>query len=233
MKRIKRRTALTLLISLVCFVFLGGIALAMSSDNYGIDWSVISGGGEPSNSDSYTMRSTVGQTAVETSTSDNYTLQSGYWHRIAAPGANQAPNTPTNPFPQNGATVFTPVTLSVLVSDPDGDAMDVTFYDASDASVIDIATSIASGHRAQVTWSGLAVNTTYSWYAIACDSEPLCTTSGTWWSFTAGEEWDPMVYDVNSNGEIEKNEAIQAVIDYFAGVITKAHAIEVVMKYFE
>ncbi len=151
---------------------------------------------------------------------------------FSAPGPNQAPNTPTNPFPENGATVFTPVTLSVLVSDPDGDAMNVTFYDASDGSVIDTDTSVASGGRAEVTWSGLVTHPTYSWCVIACDSEPLCTTSGTWWTFTAGEEWDLWVYDENHDGKIQKNEAIKAVQDYFDGKISKAQAIEVVMLYF-
>ncbi|MBN2187559.1 MAG: hypothetical protein JW732_08980 [Dehalococcoidia bacterium] len=213
-------------------LMLGGGVWAMSSDNYGIDWSVISGGGEPSNSDSYTMRSTVGQPAVGTSTSASYTLESGYWHRMATPGANQAPNTPTNPSPGDSATAFIPVTLSVLVSDPDGDAMDITFHDASDGSVIDTATGVASGDRAAVTWSGLAANTTYSWYATACDGEPLCTTSDTWWNFTTGEEWDPWAYDENQDGIIQKMEAIHAIQDYFSGKISKAQAIEVIMLYF-
>ncbi len=210
----------------------GGI-WAMSSGNYAINWHVIGGGGEPIGSANYAISSTIGQPAAETSSSANYTLESGFWHRVAAPGPNQAPNTPTNPYPEDGVTVFIPVALSVLVSDPDSDAMDVTFYDASDGSVIDTATGVASGHRAEVTWSGLTTNTTYSWYATACDSEPLCTSSDTWWSFTTGEEWDPWVYDENKNGDIEKGEAIKAVMDYFDGKIDKMRAIEVVMLYFE
>ncbi len=48
----------------------------------------------------------------------------------------------------------------------------------------------------------------------------------------AYEAWDPWVYDENKNGEIDKMEAIQAVMDYFDGVISKMQAIEVVMLYF-
>lgn len=39
-------------------------------------------------------------------------------------------------------------------------------------------------------------------------------------------------YDINSNGKIDKGEAVQAVIAYFDGTITRQHAIEVVVNYF-
>ncbi len=62
----------------------------------------------------------------------------------------------------------------------------------------------------------------------------------TWWhdkpfgfyAIKAAGEWDPMVYDENKNGDIEKGEAIKAVMDYFDGQIDKMKAIEVVMLYF-
>ncbi len=53
--------------------------------------------------------------------------------------------------------------------------------------------------------------------------------------FIKGEDgvWDPWIYDENKNGEIDKMEAIQAVKDYFDGIIkNKMHAIEVVKLYF-
>ncbi|VVB86603.1 Cupredoxin-like domain protein [uncultured archaeon] len=40
------------------------------------------------------------------------------------------------------------------------------------------------------------------------------------------------IYDTDHNGVIEKNEAVAAVVDYFAGNIMKAVAIEVVVAYF-
>jgi len=70
--------------------------------------------------------------------------------------------------------------------------MDVTFYDASDSSVIGPDTSVDSGDRAEVTWSGLANNTEYSWYAEARDAE-YYTTSATW-SFITGAEGDILAY---------------------------------------
>ncbi|VVB85124.1 Uncharacterised protein [uncultured archaeon] len=39
-------------------------------------------------------------------------------------------------------------------------------------------------------------------------------------------------YDVNGNGRIDKDEAIQAVMDYFRGGITRQEAIEIVTAYF-
>jgi hypothetical protein len=45
-------------------------------------------------------------------------------------------------------------------------------------------------------------------------------------------EWDPWAYDENEDGVIQKGEAIQAVTDYFDGLITKAQVLEVLMLYF-
>jgi len=101
---------------------------------------------------------------------------------------NLPPNAPTLISPSNGATgVDINPTLSASVSDSEGDTMDVTFYNASDDSVIDTATGVSSGSTASVTWSGLAYETTYSWYAIASDafgSSPQSTI----WSFTTAEQ---------------------------------------------
>jgi hypothetical protein len=85
----------------------------------------------------------------------------------ATTGASTTPEPPTapsSPSPaDDAANVTTPVTLSVLVSDPNGDAMTVTFYDASDDSVIGTATGVASGSRASGSWTGLEPGTQYNW----------------------------------------------------------------------
>ncbi|MGC9308868.1 MAG: S8 family serine peptidase, partial [Thermoplasmatota archaeon] len=100
---------------------------------------------------------------------------------------NSAPDAPTNPSPSDGATgVSTSPTLSVDVSDPDGDSMDVSFYDASDDSLIGTDTGVASGGTASVTWSGLSYSTTYSWYTVADDGS--ATTTSSTWQFTTEEE---------------------------------------------
>ena len=48
-----------------------------------------------------------------------------------------------------------------------------------------------------------------------------------------GAEWDPLEYDTNEDGIIQKTEAIGAIQDYFGGKITKAQAIAVIMLYFQ
>jgi hypothetical protein len=45
-------------------------------------------------------------------------------------------------------------------------------------------------------------------------------------------EWDPWVYDENTDGIIQKDEAIQAVQDYFDLKITRAQVMEVLLLYF-
>ena len=114
-------------------------------------------------------------------------------------GPNQAPYAPTDPDPVNGAiNVDINPTLSVLVYDPDGNNMDVTFYNASSGLPIDTVYSVASGERASIDWMGLAYLTTYSWYAEATDGE--YTTSSDTWSFTTKDqtpEYYMYVWDIS------------------------------------
>ena len=105
--------------------------------------------------------------------------------QISIGGFNTAPNAPTNPNPADESTgVSTNPVLSVDVSDPDGDTMDVSFYDASDDSLIGTDTGVLSGGTASFTWLGLSSNTYYEWYAISDDGS-FFTQSATW-SFTTG-----------------------------------------------
>jgi hypothetical protein len=98
--------------------------------------------------------------------------------------SNTPPDAASNPSPEDGAIdAGTSPTLSVDVSDSDGDSMDVSFYDASDDSVIGTDTGVASGGSASVSWSGLSYSTSYSWYVIANDGLVDGDESSTW-SFT-------------------------------------------------
>ncbi len=100
---------------------------------------------------------------------------------------NNYPNEPTNPLPYNGATeISLNPTLSVRVTDPNGDSMDVSFYDFSDGSLISIDTNVASGGIASVTWLNLGYYTEYEWYAIAEDS--TYSNQSDIWSFITEEE---------------------------------------------
>ena len=102
---------------------------------------------------------------------------------------NEPPDEPIDPDPDDGDTgVSTSPTLSVYVSDPEGEVLSVSFYDDGD-NPIGVDTDVLSGSTASVVWSGLSYSTVYSWYAIANDSQ-LETKSDTW-SFTTKNEPQP------------------------------------------
>lgn len=123
----------------------------------------------------------VGYSSIAHKTGDTYFVAGGT--TFTELQENQAPNSPSNPSPSDSSSgLSTSPSLKVDVSDPDGDSMDVTFYDASDDSVIGTDSSVSDGGTASVTWTGLSNGQSYSWYAIAYDGD-LNTTSSTW-SFT-------------------------------------------------
>ncbi|MGM0509591.1 MAG: CARDB domain-containing protein [Thermoplasmatota archaeon] len=121
----------------------------------------------------------------------------------SVPG-NTPPLKPFNPSPENGATdVNTNPTLTVNVSDPDGDSMNVRFYNASDNSLIDSNSGVTNG-TTSVTWNGLAYGYPYEWYAEASDG--YRTNTSTTWSFTTeykgGGVQDIRAYGPNKNKTI-------------------------------
>jgi len=98
---------------------------------------------------------------------------------------NHPPAQPTDPNPLDGMiNVPTNPVLSVFVYDPDQDAMNVSFYDASTHHLIGVDVNVASSTRASVTWSGLKNMTLYRWYAIADDGKR--TNQSETWEFTTG-----------------------------------------------
>jgi hypothetical protein len=72
----KKRTVV--LLGLLCLI---GLAGAMVSTNYVLNWHVSGGGGGPLGSTNYQMDSTVGQ-IIRGSESTNYRLDAGYWSGI-------------------------------------------------------------------------------------------------------------------------------------------------------
>jgi microcystin-dependent protein len=100
---------------------------------------------------------------------------------------NYVPNVPTNPTPNNLATgISSNPTLSVDVFDNDGDDLTVSFYNASDDSLIDDDVVIGGSGTASVTWSNLPSDIICTWYVIADDG--LNTTQSSTWSFSTAEE---------------------------------------------
>jgi len=118
-------------------------------------------------------------------------------------GTNQPPDAPIDPVPADFATdIGLNPELSVLITDPDGDPMDVSFYDASDDTLIGTDFDVASGTRASFIWSGLEYNTVYTWYATADDGE--YQTQSDIWQFTTMEQPnlppDPPSYPIPEDG---------------------------------
>ncbi|MFX0205166.1 MAG: C25 family cysteine peptidase [Candidatus Hodarchaeota archaeon] len=121
-----------------------------------------------------------------------------YIEASGTPPPNRPPIKPSVPDPEDTAiNVDINPTLSVSVSDPNGDAMTVTFYDASN-NVIGIDAGVASGTRATTVWSGLSYDTPYTWYVIADDGEDTATSDS--WSFNTRQEIPPTdmcVFDIS------------------------------------
>lgn len=93
-----------------------------------------------------------------------------FLYKIEQSSSNtESPDAPMNPSPEDGATdVSTSPTLSVDISDSDGDMMDVTFYDVSDDSEIGKVTNQSNG-TVSVEWSNLNHDSNYSWYVVVDD----------------------------------------------------------------
>lgn len=85
---------------------------------------------------------------------------------------NNPPNTPINPTPANNSeNIALNPTISVYVTDPDGDTMTVSFYNALNDNLIGSSIIAEHASTASNTWTELAYNETYSWYAVSNDSQ--------------------------------------------------------------
>jgi len=85
---------------------------------------------------------------------------------------NYPPERPINPKPENNSeNISLNTKLSVYVKDPDDDILIVSFYNASNDELIGTVDDVESKTNATTIWSGLKLNTSYSWYATANDTE--------------------------------------------------------------
>lgn len=123
---------------------------------------------------------------IEVSDSNSYEIKKS---DTALTALAAVPNQPSAEDPEDGKTFYNvddEVALSVLVHDGDGDTLNVTFYNASDDSQIDVTQpNVPSDSRATVTWTGLVVGD-YSWYATAHDGQN--TTTSINWSFSISDQ---------------------------------------------
>ncbi|MGM0510357.1 MAG: Ig-like domain-containing protein [Thermoplasmatota archaeon] len=97
---------------------------------------------------------------------------------------NSAPDQPSSHYPENNSKgIPLNVTLSVQVSDPEDDLMNVSFYDSTD-TLIDVDYNVSSGSNASIEWTELAINTSYTWYTNVSDGTDYTVSSN--WTFQTG-----------------------------------------------
>jgi hypothetical protein len=140
-----------------------------------------------------------------------YTAKLTVWDDLGATGTdtevvtvvepNLPPDVPSSPDPYDGETgVGLNPTLSVYVSDPNGDSMDVTFY-IEGGGTIGTDINVPSGSYASVEWSGLSYGATYGWYTTADDKKGATRTSGTW-HFTTASTPPPQKYYADGETDV-------------------------------
>ncbi|MFW6176638.1 MAG: NosD domain-containing protein [Thermoplasmatota archaeon] len=108
-------------------------------------------------------------------------------------GKNDTPDKPSDPHPKDGAVdVDLYPVLSVNISDPDSDKLNVTFYDADDETVWFEATGVdiekLHGRIETMPLESLKEETTYRWYVEVSDGET--TIKSNVWSFTTKKRDD-------------------------------------------
>lgn len=81
-----------------------------------------------------------------------------------------APDVPILKYPSNNSQLQnTDIILICEVNDNDGDPLNITFYNASNGSMIAWNTVYDGNGKAACIWRGLEHNTSYLWYANATD----------------------------------------------------------------
>ncbi|MFX1567006.1 MAG: hypothetical protein ACFFCV_01415 [Promethearchaeota archaeon] len=181
-----------------------------ASDNSIIDSDIVSGGSGTASITWSGLSSWITYSWYAIADDGLNTNQSAIWSFII----NHIPHEPTNPSPSNGATVvsYNPA-LSVDVFDDDGNDLTVTFYDASDDSVIDSDIVYGGSGTASVIWSSLLPGTTYSWYATAADG--LNKSKSATWLFTTVHTPNEPTNPSPSNGAIDVNYNPALSVDVF------------------
>lgn len=102
------------------------------------------------------------------------------------------PDQPTLVEPANDSVAIIPVTLAVAVTDPDGDYMNVTFYNSTGYQ-IGAVENVSNGTNASVVWSNPALFFNHTWYVNVTDG--LFTVQSPIWTFLANDE--PMALNMH------------------------------------
>ncbi len=134
---------------------------------------------------------------------------------------------PTLNAPANAATgVSTSPTLNVGVSDPDADALTVTYFGRPFASgnYVQIAqhSGVASGTSDTASWSNLGAGQTFQWRVTVSDGS--LTTTGPTWTFHTVPSADPVFVGAGDIADCTRtqDEATAAVIGAVDGTVWTA-----------
>ena len=144
---------------------------------------------------------TVGDSITSPTAADGTISGSGYaWVAGFVPPAtgNTAPDAPTLNAPTDGATgIGTSPTLDVGVSDPDADALTVTYYGrpfaSGNFSQIAQHTGVSAASDS-ATWSSLGAGQEFEWYVTVSDG--TATVTGPTWTFHTAPGSDPVFVGV-------------------------------------
>jgi hypothetical protein len=71
-----------ILVSLVVFLLLAGVAWAQVSPAHDLRWHVLSGGGSPMSSPVHSINGTLGQLAIGPAGGTEHSVGAGYWHSL-------------------------------------------------------------------------------------------------------------------------------------------------------
>lgn len=120
---------------------------------------------------------------------------------ITSTAGNNPPDQAQVVYPADGGTISNDLnpSLQVRVTDPDGDSMHVSFYDASDDSLIGTDSNVVNNSIASVVWSGRSFDTPYFWYVNVTDGIGI-TQSLPSWSFTIVDLVPPSITIIDPNG---------------------------------
>jgi len=110
-----KRKATALLVALLCGLSVAGVAWAMFSASYAINWDVIAGGGGHASSGGYAVDGSVGQPAVGPLSGGSYTLVGGFWPGI---GAETPTPTPTGTLLPTSTPTATPTPTPTTTGSP-------------------------------------------------------------------------------------------------------------------
>ncbi|KKK48138.1 hypothetical protein LCGC14_3148150, partial [marine sediment metagenome] len=120
----------------------------------------------------------------------------------------------SNPSPEDGATGinYSPI-LSVDVNDIDGDDLNVSFYNASDHSLLDTDIILGGIGTASISLSGLSSGTSYSWYVKSNDSSSIRRSDT--WTFTTNHVPDDPMNPTPNDGAIGISYSPTLSVDVF------------------